>query len=163
MTVARTCALALLLVGCAAPFTEVDPGEKRSGQIALTYCGCTTATTGDVIRSIDEPPVGPGNASLTSQPSHLQVCMQVTNGGSTPVKVDRSHVRLDTAHERDMWTPDKDDEQFLVPPGTTRKFQVLFEISSPLLSGEDIKVDPATAITVDGRAVKLGVVKLRKK
>jgi len=159
----RSCVLALGLAGCAAPFTEVDPGEKRAGQLALLYCGCTTATTGDVIRAMDEPPVGPGNASVHDQPSHLTVCMQLSNKGSSPAKVDRSHVRLDTSHERDMWSPDKDDEVFVVPPGETRKFNVTFEISSPLYSGEDAKVSADTAVTVNGHPVKLGAIKLRKK
>jgi hypothetical protein len=159
----RAVLLVLALAGCAAPFTEIDPGEKHAGQLTLVYCGCTTATTGDVIRAMDEPPVGPGTSSSNNSPSHLTVCMQVTNKGSAPAKVDRSHVRLDTTHERDMWTPDKDDEVFIVPPGETRKFQVTFEISSPLLSGEDAKVNADTAITVNGSPARLGAIKLRRK
>lgn len=161
--VMRLCSLVLLAAGCAAPFTEVDPGEKHAGQLTLLSCGISTATTSDVIKTMDEPPVGPGNSSMTNQPTHLTVCMQLTNKGSQPAKVDRSHMRLDTTHERDMWTPDKDDEVFMVPPGETRKWKVQFEISSPLLSGEDAKVSTDTAITVNGAPVHLGAIKLRRK
>jgi hypothetical protein len=157
------CLLALGASGCAAPFTEIDPGEKHAGELALLFCGCSTATAGDVIRTMDEPPVGPGGASSNSSPSHLTVCMQVTNKGSAPARVDRSHVRLDTTHERDMWTPDKEDEVFIVPPGEIRKFHVSFEISSPLLSGEDAKVNADTAVTVNGAATRFGAIKLRHK
>jgi hypothetical protein len=151
----------LMVTGCAPAFQEIDPGEKRAGDLVLQSCGASTVTTSGVIKAMDEPPVGPGSGDEV-KPTPVRVCLTLTNRGSKPAKVDRSHVRLDTPHGKLSWIPDKDDEVFVVPPGEHKSFDVDFE-TTMLLKGEDVKVRVDDAITVGGHSAGLPPITLRRR
>jgi hypothetical protein len=157
----RRLLLVTLLAGCGATFQEIDPGAKKAGEISATCCGATTVTAGGIIKAMDEPPVGPGG-SEGEKPKPLRVCVELANHGAQPVRVDRSHLRLDTMHGKESWIPDQDDEAFVVPAGSSRTFHVDFE-SNLVLSGEDVKVRLDDGISVSGRAAHLPPIVLRKK
>ena len=150
----------LALAGCAAPFTEVNPGDKKSGELVLTYCGASTVTAGGVIKAMDEPPIGGEQDTMKPQP--MRVCLRLANHGSGPAKVDRSHLKMETQHGKESMIPDKDDDVFMVPPGQTRDFGVDFE-TNLVLSGEDVKIRVGEAITVGGHGSQLTPIVLRKK
>jgi hypothetical protein len=152
--------LTLSLTACAPAFQEMDPGEKRAGELTLLGCGASTVTTSGVIKAMDEPPVGPGNDEV--KPTPVRVCLKLTNRGSQPAKVDRSHVLLDTPHGKLSWVQDKDDEVFVVPAGESKTFAVDFE-TTMLLKGEDVKVRVSDAITIGGRASGLPPITLRRR
>src|SRR5262249_19969686 len=132
---------ALMVAGCASAYQEIGPGEKKAREapgLSLTSCGASTATMGSVIKTMDEPPIGPGGGEA-AKPTPMFVCFNPVNHGDKPARVDRSHLRLDTPHAHESWVPDKDDEVFVVPPGEQRRFTVEFD-ASMLVSGEDVKV-----------------------
>jgi hypothetical protein len=160
---ARTFSLFALftMVGCAAPFTAVRP-ESRAGAIVVSYCGSSSYRAETVIAVMDGPPSGE-TGSTSGPPREATLCVQLANGGARAVLVNRNFVRLRGRSESYGITADRDDDHFMVPGGTTRKFKMTFQYGSTLLSGEDAELRFEDALSVDGRPIALPSLVLRRR
>jgi hypothetical protein len=151
--------LGLLLVGCAAPFTEVKSSSPREG-VSVTTCGLGNATTGSVIASM-EPPQGAPEERLEPK-KVLRVCLRLANKGHAPVRLDRSQVQLKCPRERLDWTSDNDDTAATVHPGSSRDFYVGFSYGV-IEPGEEVSVLLDQALTSGGKPFKVDPIVLRRK
>jgi hypothetical protein len=157
---------ALLLVilagaGCAAPFDALKP-EVRAGKIVAHYCGSSAYRAETVIAAMDGPPLGQTGGS-SSRNREVTVCIQLENGGSRPVMVNRNLVHLRCKEDSLSTNADKDDDSFIVPPGVTRQFKMSFTYGSSILSGEDAELRFEDAITIEQRPITLPALVLRRR
>jgi hypothetical protein len=160
VTLACTAA-AFLVAGCAGPFVEVPPAHPVAGAVRATFCGNSGMRASTVIERMDGPPLGE-TGSQPEPPKEVVVCVLVENKGQEPVKIDRSRVYLKTPHGSETPLGDKEDDKFVVPAGTSRKFQVAFHYSQ-MLSGEDARVDFDKVASIKDRPIELPAIVLRKR
>ena len=149
------------LVGCAAPF-EALKSEVRAAKLVVKYCGSSAYRSSTVIAAMDGPPSGEAGKG-PSAPAEATVCVSLENAGTRPVRVNRNSVRLRCRNERYSITADRDDERFVVPPGTTRTFKLTFAYGHSILSGEDAELRFEDAITEDERSITIPSLILRRR
>ena len=146
--------------GCAAPFDAVKP-EVRTAKIVARYCGSSSYRATSVIAAMDGPPLGP-TGSGASQPREATFCVQLENGSTHPVQVNRNLMHLRCGVETYTIKADRDDESFIVPAGETRKFSLTYEYGSEVLSGQDVQLGFEDALTREERPLALPPLVLRR-
>jgi hypothetical protein len=154
--------LALVAVGCAAPFVESRPSAPSAG-VSMAYCGSATVSSDSLARSLEPPsdlPAEVGGHPI-EPPKEVRFCLRVANHAARPVRLDRSRLVLRCPRERQSWVPDADAEELLVQPGETRELHVRFRYS-PLAPGEDVELVFESALSAGGRPLKLMPLSLRK-
>jgi hypothetical protein len=137
----------LALSGCAGPLEATRP--STTGDLTFRFCGSSTTSTASLLHTADSLSSGPGDPNALPPAGEIHLCLEASNAGSRSLVIDRSHLHLKTATERQPWIPDADNEEVEVKPGQHRRFAVAFA-SSPLSPGQAVYVELDAALKLGG-------------
>ncbi len=154
----------IFLAACAGPFGDLGKSSK-SGSITASSCGSTKITAEKILANAEPPsslPTEVGGSGGLEPPEEAQLCVLLENHSDKTVRVDRSYLQLKCPREKQPWIPDSDDQEVIVHGGESKKLYVSFHYS-PMPSGEDVQILFERAVKLDGKALSLPPLPLRKK